>query len=237
MTEPQKIFENPAEAPAPSKHVTRGTRKKKADPNAPTPDSDWQPGWKPRKRPTDPEKRRAIQANARAVFTGSYTPPVGVPTHKPGTPWDARLLRSVIDHVRGGGGIRDAAEFFGVPYITLYNALARAGLMPELEDARRVAADALVEQALHYATEPQMAIETTTVDTGEKQVVTTRCFDNVYARKLAYEARMKIASKWAPDRYGDKIELKTDVSTASAIAAARRRLAPDVVDVEPAEKD
>ena len=237
MSSPQKIFEESAAAPKPSKHTTAGTRKKKPDPSAPTPDSDWQPSWKPRKRPVGKEARRAVQAQARRVYARDFVLPEGVPGHEFGKPWDLRTLRAIIAFVKGGGTVVAAAPFFGCGAQAIYDALSKAGLTAEMDEARRVAADALVEQALHVASEPQMTEETTTVDTGEKQVVTTRRFDNVYARKLAYEARMKIASKWAPDRYGDKLEVKTDVSTASAIAAARRRLAPDVVDVEPAEKE
>ena len=231
---PQKFFEDQSDAPK-KRRASSGTRKKKPDPNAPTPDSDWQPGWKPRKRPVDKEARSILAARARSMFEPDFFLPDDVPLPVRGKPWDRRLFDAILDFVEAGGTIKAAAHALGFTDVGVRQAIVRAGLLPRLEEARRIAADALVEQALHYATDPQLSEETTTVDTGEKEVVTTRRFDNVYARKLAYEARMKIASKWAPDRYGDKLEVKTEVSTASAIAAARRRLSPDVVDVEPVE--
>ncbi|MGN1209542.1 MAG: hypothetical protein ACI4SV_04500, partial [Duodenibacillus sp.] len=48
--------------------------------------------------------------------------------------------------------------------------------------------------------------------------------DATYARKLAVSTRTEIIRKWAPDRYGEKIEVKTDSSMAAKILAARKRL-------------
>ena len=42
--------------------------------------------------------------------------------------------------------------------------------------------------------------------------------DAIYARKLAVATRLDIAKKWAPEKYGDKLEVKTDESLAPALS-------------------
>ena len=50
-------------------------------------------------------------------------------------------------------------------------------------------------------------------------------FDAVYARKLAFQARLQLLAKWAPNKYGEKPVIDTNESRASKILEARRRIA------------
>ena len=94
--------------------------------------------------------------------------------------------------------------------------------------------DAIAEDAVSIARTPGNGEEVT--EAADKDGNLTGRYvkkgDNVLSRKLAYQARMELLSKWNPEKYGNKVEVKTTGDMATAIAGARKRLSPDVVDVE-----
>lgn len=80
---------------------------------------------------------------------------------------------------------------------------------------RRVATDPLMVEDVYERYDNDGNLLSRDVKTG----------DAVYARKLAVSTRLDLLKKWAPEKYGDKVEAKTDSSLASRILAARQRVA------------
>ena len=92
--------------------------------------------------------------------------------------------------------------------------------------------DAIAEDALTIASTP-VNVEEVTEAYDKDGNLTGRYVkkgDNVLSRKLAYQARMELLSKWNPEKYGNKVEVKTTGDMATAIAGARKRLSPEVVE-------
>lgn len=106
----------------------------------------------------------------------------------------------------------------------------------DYEAAKKLGADALIEEALEISENPKIVEEVFLSFDGKGQLKRkdVRRADAIYARKLAVATRLDIAKKWAPEKYGDKLEVKTDESLASRIIAARQRTrsAEPIEDIE-----
>lgn len=106
----------------------------------------------------------------------------------------------------------------------------------DYEAAKKLGADALIEEALEISETPKIVEEVFLSFDGKGQLKRkdVRRADAIYARKLAVATRLDIAKKWAPEKYGDKLEVKTDESLASRIIAARQRTrsAEPIEDIE-----
>lgn len=159
------------------------------------------------------------------------------PPMLPSTGTDEELVDCVEDFLAQGGLIRDWCRMAGVSEGKVRKAIAATGREAAVAEARRIGADSLAEEALAIASTPVKLRETTEVVGADGEVIRTeiRESDALAARRLAYQARVTLAAKWAPDKYGEKIEVKTDGSVAGTIAAFKRRLRPqnEVTDVDP----
>ena len=51
-----------------------------------------------------------------------------------------------------------------------------------------------------------------------------RVADNTYARKLAFQARMQLLEKWAPEKYGPNAKAEVSGGMAEKLRAARDRI-------------
>lgn len=87
--------------------------------------------------------------------------------------------------------------------------------------AREIGFDVIAEEALAIADTPQ-AGKVVTVDKDGKKTVTE---DMLGHRKLQFEARLKLLSKWDPKRYGDRLELDHTgtIELAEKVRRARER--------------
>ena len=65
-------------------------------------------------------------------------------------------------------------------------------------------------------------------ETGQMRQKAVKRYDNVYARKLAFQSRQWLLAKLAPEKYGEKPQTGDTDSRAARILAARKRLAAQV---------
>lgn len=140
-----------------------------------------------------------------------------------------------IDAVAKGVPEGRYAAMIGSGRRELRGLVRKLGLYEVYQAAVTEGYDAIAEDALTIASTP-VQVEEITEAYDKNGNLTGRYVkkgDNVLSRKLAYQARMELLSKWNPEKYGAKVEVKTTGDMASAIAGARKRLSPDVVDVEP----
>ena len=211
----------------------------------PTPDSEWRPEWKPRKRRPGTVGLVQVDRRQRAYLMQEAG---ALPELNVQLPWDdeadaavwcPELLDAFFGYLSDGGTVMAFSLLVNRDRRRLNEYVKALGREAEYAAAKQAGADAMVEQALAVASTP-VDVESVTEKYDEDGKLVSKIVergDNVPARKLAYLARMEIAGKIAPDRYGNKVEIKDSTSgAASAILEARRRAAQDVVDVEAVEK-
>ena len=205
-------------------------RADRRDDHQPRPQSEWRPEWRPRKRIPGHHGIKANQAAVDAVGRKLKVPPETIeslPCGANGKPCKSdQYLAAMRAYVMSGGTIGLFAEATNVCNGTVYNWINRDPSWKEvMAEAKRVGADVLVEKALDIAENPKLVEEVTESYDKDGKLIRKdiRRADALYARKLAVSTCLDIAKKWAPEKYGDKLEVKTNDSLAARILAARRR--------------
>lgn len=212
----------------------------------PHPDSDWKPWWKPRKRPLGGTKNPMVK-KIREQIERELAMDEGELSRIPRDAETGRVVKSyelftaLLYWVARGGTLRSFCLAIDLPYGTCCGWLDKAPeVKAQYKEAEKISADALVEYAQELATNPYIVEEVFESYDGEGNLVRkdVRRQDAVYARKLCVNFCQWLAAKRAPEKYGDKLKVETDVSMAGAIVAARRRLASredDDIDAEELE--
>ena len=201
----------------------------------PVAESDWKPWWKPRKRPICGAKNPVVK-KIRAQIEQELAMDEGelsrIPRDPNGRPIQSpELFTALVYWVARGGTLRAFCTAIDIPYGTVCHWIEkRPDVKEKYKEAEASSADALVEYAQELAVSPYMVEEVYTAYDAEGNVIRrdVKKQDAVYARKLAVGFCQWLASKRAPEKYGDKIEVKTDITMAGAIVAARRRLSGSV---------
>ncbi len=196
-----------------------------------TPDEEWRPEWKPRKR--RPGLTKADRALMQQAATEALVGVPDVPADLPTDPKTGRVVKSpecleaLCAYLAQGGMMLLFAKRVGLGRCTISSWCAKD---PEwkaaVAKAREQGVDALAEEALAMATDPLMVEDVYERFDNEGNLLSrdVKKGDAVYARKLAVSTRLDLLKKWAPEKYGDKVEAKTDSSLASRILAARNRV-------------
>lgn len=197
----------------------------------PTEPEDWRPTWKPRRKPILGESNPNVQKIVREIEdrlmmeSGEFSKiPVGpdgvlVPSRE--------LFTAIIWWVEQGGTLARFAEAVGAPRPTLQAWInQRPDVKARYKEAEARSADALVERAQEMAQTPFVVEETYLSYDGTGKLIRKDVSrrDAVLARKLFVQNAQWLASKRAPEKYGEKVEVKTDDAMAVSIVAARRRL-------------
>jgi hypothetical protein len=170
-----------------------------------------------------------MQQAATEALVGAPDVPVDLPTDpKTGRVTKSpECLEALCAYLAQGGMMLLFAKRLGLNRGTLS---AWCSKDPEwkaaVAKAREQGVDALAEEALAMATDPLMVedIYERYDNDGNLLSKDVKKGDAVYARKLAVSTRLDLLKKWAPEKYGDKVEAKTDSSLASRILAARNRI-------------
>ena len=211
------------------------------DENDPRRTDKWRPEWRPRlkhpgKRGVD-NNRAAIQLIESKIQVSkpdvldlrevSANVVRGKHSHK--GDWK-KIEDDIVEHIASGGTMASYANASGLSYWSISN---RMKLHPDFNarvgEARRMGADALAAEALRIASTPCMTEEYITVYDKNDNVVTksVKRSDNTYARKLAFQARMQILEKWAPEKYGPNAKPEETGGMAEKLRMARERIRKD----------
>ena len=140
--------------------------------------------------------------------------------------WTKALVQSLLDHIANGGTYLSFATQMKISRAAVVEFTKREEIAPLVAKAAQYGVDAMAEAALEVAGRPcivEEVIETVSPD-GTVLQKNVRRRDQVEARKLAYESRMRYLAKIAPNRYGDKPEVQETASMAEKILKARKRL-------------
>ena len=198
----------------------------------PTPLEEWakHPNWKPRKKTPGLKGFRAVEGAIAAVEDKLLTPGLigDLPRDEDGRPLPSdELVDSACAYIANGGVLARFATAVGLPRPTLLRwLLKKPEWKAKYAAAKDQQVDAMAEDAVTIASEPVMIEDVFESYDAEGNLIRrdVKRGDAAYARKLAVATRTDIIKKWAPDRYGEKVEVKTDSSMAAKILAARKRL-------------
>lgn len=211
-----------AEVPA---NVVRRTEGSEVDPK---PHTAWvdRPQWHERRAPPLRRGYRNQRENVDRILAQVETPKPDVPA------WDAKdaegMVSAVESFVASGGSLSEFARRAGVSRGAVERVIRRIeGAAERVATARRTSgADALAEEALRIATEPMIVEESIETFDSKDELVTrsVKRADNVYARKLAFQARMQLLQKWCPERYGENVKPDVSDTMADRLRKARERI-------------
>lgn len=202
----------------------------------PTPDSEWRPEWRPRKKPVGSgrqvQKSEQLAAELQ-IIERQMGLEVGTLDKLPRDPETGRVVKSpeaidaLLAYVSQGGMVGGFAIALGLPKSTVWNWVRRGREnMERFARARAEGADAIAEDAFQAASQPMYLEDKYESYDGNGNLIRRdiKTSDASYARKLAFSGRMELLKRWAPEKYGDKPEVKTTDSMAEKLLAARRRL-------------
>ncbi len=199
------------------------------NPDDPLPHDEWvaHPEWHERRAPPLRRGYRNQRENVESILAQVETPkpelPASLAEAEPET-----VVDCLIAFVEAGGTQTEFCRRAGISSYKLGRALdATPGGRERFDTARRTTgADALAEEALRIATEPLMTEESIETYDKDDELVSrsVKRADNVYARKLAYQARMTLLQKWAPERYGENVKPAVGDGMAERLRKARDRL-------------
>lgn len=148
------------------------------------------------------------------------------------------LVEEICDRLIEGETLRAICRDQHMPsYRSVYRwCLASPEISSRIARAREAGFDAIADEALEIANTPKQGVRTEESDDGFKTVRD----DMLGHRKLQVETRLKLLAKWAPKKYGDKIDVTTGNESlnltpeerkaklaAIAAAAAQRKQEPD----------
>lgn len=196
----------------------------------------WDSRWRPREG--HPSKR-GWQANISAIHLVESKVQLPKPDviywkerhiKGKGLPWE-EAEPDVLKFVAAGGTMAAYCQASGMSYLTLMAHIKTTpSFKAQVTEARQAGADALAAEALAIASNPMPTEERITVYDKNDEVVTksVKLADNTYARKLAFQARMMLLEKWAPEKYGPNAKAEVSGGMAEKLRAARERIRSDL---------
>lgn len=148
-----------------------------------------------------------------------------LPAVEPTKGMSAATAQKVLEYVSAGGTIARFACLAGMPVSTVRVYMLNH-YRDELDQARKIGADAIGEFVLSIVTTPVETQETTVMTNAKgEQSTIVKSYDNVYGRKLAAWGCLELLKSWSPERYGNKLAVDATGSFAAAITAAKARIA------------
>jgi hypothetical protein len=171
------------------------------------------------KQPRKPRKA-SEQAKVRSAVTKvimDAEAEVKKATGRPST-YNPAIAHQICELLSEGVPLREICRMEGMPpWRTMYGWMARdEDLSAHIARAREVGYDNIAEECLQIADTP-VVYERVTETADPKTGLVTRAVvraDDVNARRLKVETRLKLLAKWRPDKYGDKTIITGDANGA-----------------------
>ena len=138
------------------------------------------------------------------------------PTGRPST-YNPDIAQQMCEQLSEGVPLREICRQEGFPaWRTVYDWMAKdPDLATAIAHARDVGYDALAEDCLRIADNPQLGEEVSESETPDgvdedgntvmKKTVTIKKVDMLGHRKLQIETRLKLLAKFNPKKYGDRV--------------------------------
>lgn len=122
------------------------------------------------------------------------------------TTYTEKAAKAICERIAEGEPLREICRDETMPaWQTVYGWIdAHADFAERFVRARDAGFDAIAQEALRIADTPQIGETVETSADGKK----VKREDMLGHRKLQVETRLKLLAKWAPKKYGDKMELE-----------------------------
>ena len=197
----------------------------------PVPNEEWRDSWGPRKRfikrASIEHREVAISALEEALGLSFEAGEIDFPRNEQGRVVKSDELLEALCMFLSSGGLRATfAKALDIPRSTLSSWMNSREWRDRVRIAESEGYDSMAEDVLTIASQPLILEEEflSYSATGELIRRDVKRSDAVQARKLAASTRLDLLKKWAPERYGDKIEVQTTASLSEQILAARKRV-------------
>lgn len=160
-----------------------------------------------------PEETANKPTKAKRVAAKKAPPPKKA-ARKPGAPsiYTEKLTQTICAHIADGKSLRQIAAIPGMPSTTTITKWLneRPEFTAQYMRAREEQADKFAQEIVAIADENCVVVEHPDGPDGKAEVK----FDSalVQHQKLRIDARKWVASKLAPKKYGDKIEIESAVT-------------------------
>jgi hypothetical protein len=120
--------------------------------------------------------------------------------------YSQEIADAICERIAEGEPLRVICREDGMPaWRTVYDWLSkREEFSARFTRARDIGFDAIAEEALEIANTPLEGVRIEVGDDGKTKTVSE---DMLGHRKLQIETRLKLLAKWAPKKYGDKLDL------------------------------
>mgnify|MGYP006267838209 CR=1 FL=1 len=177
------------------------------------------PNPSPKKKTPQNAEKVAKQAIEQAMQSAETTPP----KKKMGRPlkYDPAIADKICEQLADGIPLREICRQDGYPawqtiyyWMTADDALGEKGkgLSKAIAHARDIGYDALAEDCLRIADNPMLSEKITLTEDPKTGNINRSViqFDDVNARKLQVETRLKLLAKFNPKKYGDRVQLSGD---------------------------
>ena len=158
-----------------------------------------------------PETKKTATKSGTAKVQGAVAPQKSPKTPKPkiGRPssYDPKIARIICEQLSEGIPLRQICrENNGFPaWRTVYDWMGRdESLSASIARARDIGYDALAEECLQIADNPQFGQVQVMTDKGTATTVE----DMLGHRKLRIETRLKLLAKFHPTKYGDRVAIE-----------------------------
>ena len=177
------------------------------------------PNPSPKKKTPQNAEKVAKQAIEQAMQSAEITPT----KKKTGRPskYTPEIAQQMCEMLAEGIPLREICRQEGFPeWRTVYDWMWKdealgdkgTGLSTAIAHARDIGYDALAEDCLRIADNPMVSEKVTLTEdpkTGKLNRSVIQ-FDDVNARKLQVETRLKLLAKFNPKKYGDKVQVGGD---------------------------
>lgn len=140
------------------------------------------------------------------------------PTAKKGRPTlYTNAKADLICKLRASGKtLKACCEEVGIGVTTLWDwQVAHKSFSERLAHANEVFYEVLADEILEISNRPEESTVVEEIEAPEGFTRKEKTFDDVSARRLKIETRLKLLGKWKPDKYGDKV--KAEVTTTQPV--------------------
>ena len=162
--------------------------------------------------------KKAEERTLETTANETLTAPPKEEKSKTGRPskYTPELARLICEKLSEGIPLREICREEGFPaWRTVYDWMWKdEELSTAIAHARDLGYDAMAEDCLRIADTPKL-IEKVTTSTDPKtgaEIKSITTFDDVHARKLQVETRLKLLAKFNPKKYGDRLEVAGDAN-------------------------
>ena len=125
------------------------------------------------------------------------------------TIYDEETWNKILELHSEGQTITSICKMEGMPSRTLLDLKLDSDkdYLVRFARARLMACDGIADEALRIADTPVDGVEITDSDQNGRTVTTK---EMLHHRRLQIETRLKLIAKWAPSKYGDKLDVTSN---------------------------